>query len=132
MSNRQYTIYLGTILSRSLCPCQSPAVARLENDLRSRASRVLIQLAFYARVLFSNCTVNFREPLDLLRKSIRHRGKCRGSQCVPRRRCTFCGRSLWLKLLLFGRKLFEPQPSLTDGRQMWLNIGMLRILLKSL
>ena len=82
----------------------------------SRASRVLIQLACYARVLFSSCTVNFREPIDLLRKSIRHRGKCRGSQCVPRRRCTFCGRSLWLKLLLFGRKLFEPQPSLTDGR----------------
>ena len=48
-------------------------------SLRSRASRVLIQLACYAQVLFSSCTVNFREPIDLLRKSIRHRGKCRGS-----------------------------------------------------
>ena len=81
----------------------------------SDGARTSRGLACYARVLFSSCTVNFREPIDLLRKSIRHRGKCRGSQCVPRRRCMFCGRSLWLKLLLFGRKLFEPQPSLTDG-----------------
>ena len=31
---------------------------------------VLIQLACYARVLFSSCTVNFREPIDLLRKQL--------------------------------------------------------------
>ena len=28
--------------------------------LRSQASRVLIQLAWYTQVLFSGCTVNFR------------------------------------------------------------------------
>ena len=78
--------------------------------IRSRASRISIQLVWYARVLFSGSTVNFREPIDILWK---YHGKCRGSQCVPRCRCKLCGRSL---RMLFGQKLFEPQPSLTGGR----------------
>ena len=60
----------------------APLMGPIEYDLRSRASRVLIQLAWYTRVLFSGCTVNFREPIDLLRKSIRRRGKCRDCQCL--------------------------------------------------
>ena len=63
---------------------------------KSRASRVLIQLAYYARVLFSSCTVNFHEPIDLLRKSIRYRGKCRGSRPVCAKASLYV---LWAKSL---------------------------------
>ena len=39
------------------------SVVKVVKGLRSQASHVLIQLAWYVRVLFSGCTVNFREPM---------------------------------------------------------------------
>ena len=60
-SHKPISIYMGNVIYLN---------SGVFAFLRSRASRILIQLGWYARVLFSGCTVNFHEPIDLLRKSI--------------------------------------------------------------
>ena len=53
--------------------------------------------------MFSGCTVNFREPIDLLQKSIRHREAASACHGVVVR---FVG-EVSVKLLLFGRTTVE-------------------------